>query len=319
MTHDPPARAFTRRRFLAATSGAMAAMSLPALGASSRTMLAATGVQLGWLTPELEKDFDGTLHKLAAIGYQDVELLGNFGRSTRRLLDSFNAAGLRCQSNLFPLEPGKPGLDAEISKQIDFAHALGLRYLVCMVPVPMGLPIDNPWDTDPKLLAAALDKLTLDDFKRQAALFNSIGARAKKAGLQFAYHNFNYEFRRIDGVLGYDQLLRSTDPDLVYMEMDCGWLASSGQDPARYLRKYPGRFPVLHVKDVNHHDPNTVFRLEPIEVGRGIVDWQQVLAAAAASGVKIGYVEYEPPAPLKRPLLESAKNCLDYLHTLAQR
>ena len=297
----------TRRRFLAATGAAALVTSVSSLG-TPRAKPAATGVQLEWLSPELDKDFDGTLHTLATFGYQHVELVGDYGRSAQQLLTSFNAAGLRCESKLCELEPGNVDSDS-VLRQIDFAHALGLKYLVCMVPVPMGV---RPQDR----YSAAVNKLTLDDFKRTAEIFNTIGTQTKKAGIQFAYHNFNYEFRSINGALGYDELLRSTESDLVKMELDCGWMKAGGQDPARYLREHPGRFPLLHVKDVKSHDTNTVFRLNPVEVGYGIMNWKEVFAAARTSGVRIGYVEYEPSPPLARPLLESAKLCIDYLRTV---
>jgi sugar phosphate isomerase/epimerase len=303
MNHLSP---LSRRRFLVATGAAAMVTSASSLAATSGAKPAATGTQLDWLSPELNKDFDGTLHTLARFGYQYVELVGDFGRSPRQLLNSFNAAGLRCESRLFDLQPGKDGLDADLARQIDFAHALGLKYLVGMMPAPMGV----------KRYSAEVNKLTLDDFKRIAELFNTIGAQTKKSGLQFAYHNFNYEFRSIDGVMGYDELLRLTDPELVKMELDCGWMKAGGQEPAKYLREHPGRFPLLHVKDVKDHDSNTVFRLEPVEVGYGIMDWAKVFAAARASGVRIGYVEYEPLPPLARPLLESAKLCIDYMRTV---
>jgi len=311
----------TRRRFLtgAGAAAAMTTLSYGAPVAATRMKFAVNGIQLGWLSPELTKDFDGTLRALASIGYRDIELLGDFGHSPRQLLHSLQAAGLRCSSNIFALwQPGSLDLPAEISRQLEFAHALRLKYLACMIAVPQGIPLDDSWKADPRSVAGAFANLTLDHFKRMADLLNRIGAQARKAGIQLAYHNLNYEFRRFDGQLGYDELLRSTDPELVKMEMDCGWVASSGEDPARYLREHPGRFPLIHVKDVKDHDPNTVLRLNPVEVGRGIVDWPRVLTAAQASGVKIGYVEYEPTR-LQRPLLESAKICFDYLRAVSRR
>jgi sugar phosphate isomerase/epimerase len=89
-------------------------------------------------------------------------------------------------------------------------------------------------------------------------------------------------------------------------------------DPVRYLRDYPDRFPLLHLKDVRVRDPNTVLRLDPIEVGSGIVNWDPLLAQAVASGVKKGYVEFEPKKPYRRPLLESANSCLDFLRLHAR-
>lgn len=308
-----PLSRLTRRQFLAAGGAtAVAAGILPPAKAID-TKFDTTGVQIAWLTPELEKDFDLVLQRLAEIGYRHVELLGNFGRSAPQLLKSLQNAGLKCESNLFWLHSTMTDFNAELAKQLDFAHALGLKYLVALMPLPLGIQFDNPWRTDPQRLNAALEKTTLDDYKCAAELFNVLGARARSAGIQFAYHNFNYEFRSIDGLCGYDELLRLTDADLVKMELDCGWMKAAGQNPAEYLRRYPERFPLLHLKDVKDRDPNTVFRLKPVEVGYGIMDWKEVLVAARESRAEQGYVEFEPPPPLSRPLLESAKLCFDYL------
>jgi sugar phosphate isomerase/epimerase len=316
MMQNPIFRAHTRRNFLGMATAALASTRIPSLRAAPRERLESTGIQLAWLTPDLETNFDGTLGALAAMGYTQVELLGGFGRSPRQLLASLKSAGLRCESALFWLQP-EPKLAADITKQIEFAHALGLKYLVCLSPLPPGVAVE---DSSAPALTAALDKLTLDDFKREAELFNRIGEQTKKAGIQFAYHNFNVEFRSFNGVLGYDELLRSTDPALVKMEMDIGWLTASGEDPARYLREHPGRFPLVHIKDVANHDPNHLLRLKPIEVGKGIVDWPKVMAAARAAGARIGYVEYEPePPPFERSLLASARLCLDYLQAQSER
>lgn len=325
---DHLSSAFTRRHFLAAAGASLAAIGVSGRAASPEIKQFAaspeikrltTSLTLAWLASVLEKDLDATLHKIAAIGYKQVEVFDGLHPNPKQLRELLNAAGLQCESSLFwrQFESLDSDLskdwskDSELSRQIDFAHALGLRYMVfAYVPFARGENL--------KTTIAATNKLTLDDYKREAQVFNKIGAQTKKAGIEFAYHNHNFEFRNFGGVLGYDELLRSSDPDLVKMEMDVGWVTAGGQDPARYLREYVGRFCTLHVKDVKVRDPNTVFRLEPAELGQGVVDWPNVLEAARTSGVKIGFVEYEPHEPLTRPLLESAKSCFDYLQTLVK-
>jgi sugar phosphate isomerase/epimerase len=302
----------TRRKFLAGTSIALLSAHSFVKGNphdSVASKLLVTGIQLQWLSPELEKDFDGTLGQIAAMGYKDVELADNFGRTPRELVASFNAARLRCESRHFWIEPGSNSIQAELAQQIEFAHAMGLRYLVAVAPIPVKLR-DN---LDAKAFTEALDRVTLDDYRRLAGLLNTLGVQTRAAGIQLAYHNFNTEFRRFDGVAAYDRLLQWTDPDLVKMEMDCGWLVAGGADPTRYLRDYPGRFRLLHIKDVRESDPNTVLRLKPVEVGGGIVSWAPLLTAARSAHVRVAYVEFEPEPPLARPLLESARMCLDYL------
>jgi hypothetical protein len=146
------------------------ARALPSIAAASGMKFAASGTLLGWLTPEFEKDFDGTLRTLASIGYRDVELSGgDFGRSPTQLLHSFRAAGLRCASTVFALQPETADLDSDVSKQIEFAQALSLKYLVTILPVPMGIiPLDKPWTTHPKRLAVAFSRLTRDDFRARS-------------------------------------------------------------------------------------------------------------------------------------------------------
>ena len=272
------------------------------------------GIQLEWLAPALKASFDGTLRRISEMGYRNVELLSDFGRTPRQLVSSLRGYGLQCVSRLFWAPRDFADSKNLLAQQIEFAEAMGLQYLVVLMPSPVPLA-DG---LNGSALADALARLTLEDYKRQAEFLNTLGAQTQKAGIQLAYHNFNAEFRLYDGKPAYDYLLDWTDASLVKMEMDCGWVASSGVDPARYLRDYPGRFPLLHLKDVRVRDPNTVLRLDPIEVGSGIVNWDPLLVQAAASGVKKAYVEFEPKKPYQRPLLESANDCLEFLRLRAR-
>jgi sugar phosphate isomerase/epimerase len=146
---------------------------------------------------------------------------------------------------------------------------------------------------------------------------NAIGEQCKKVGLQFAYHSLNLEFRTLEGVVPYDDLLRRTDPNLVQLEIDCYWLTRAGKDPVEYFKKYPGRIPLLHIKDLK---PGLAATTEPdagpgpfIEVGRGRIDWKRLFAAAPQGGVKHYYVEQDF---CDRPVLESLKISYDYLMSL---
>ena len=306
----------SRRRFIAA-------MSASFLGAHSRADRGQeqpavpdlfAGIQLEWLAPALKASFDGTLRKISEMGYRNVELLSDFGRTPRELVSSLRAHGLHCESRLFWAPRNDADSTGLLDQQIEFAQAMGLQYLVVLMasPVPLAEGVYGA------ALADALARLTLDDYKRQAEFLNMLGAQTQKAGIQLAYHNFNAEFHLYDGKPAYDYLLDWTDASLVKMELDCGWVASSGMGPVRYLRDYPGRFPLLHLKDVRVRDPNTVLRLDPIEVGSGIVNWNPLLSQAISSGVKKAYVEFEPKKPYERPLLESASRCLDFLRLHAR-
>ncbi len=312
--------AISRREFLVIAGAAMAATGTGLSLASMPANRLKNGVTLAWLAGDVMADLQGTLAKLANIGYKQVEAFDGLSQNPNKLRDLIGASGLQCESMLFwrQFESTRSDIstdfanDAELSRQIEFAHTLGVRYMVYAY-VPFGRGQDK------SSTIAATKKLTLDDYKREAEVFNKIGAQTQKAGLSFAYHNHNFEFRDFDGTLGYDELLRSSDPALVKMEMDVGWVVAAGQDPTRYFKQHPGRFCGLHVKDVKVRDPNLEFRLEPVEVGKGIINWRAVLAAAQKAGVRNGYVEYEAPEPPPRPGLESAKDCYEYLQTLTRQ
>jgi sugar phosphate isomerase/epimerase len=169
---------------------------------------------------------------------------------------------------------------------------------------------------------AQLSALTLDDFKKIAARCNEMGEQAKKAGLQFGYHNHNFEFKPLTGGgIGYDVILRETDPSLVKFELDCGWMVAAGHDPVVYLTKYPKRYHLLHIKDFQPTASPSVglddsVRPKPAELGRGHIDYKPIFAAAKNTEVELYYVEQEPPFTTT-PAMEAIKIDYDYLHAMA--
>jgi sugar phosphate isomerase/epimerase len=293
-------RTFLRQSSAAALAAGVASAWTPTSEAGAFGF--PVGLQLYTVKAELEKDFEGTLRAVARIGYRQVELPSYFGRTPKELRAALNAAGLTCQSGMFFIKSAAqtPNLLDDPQRCIDFAGALGLKYIV--TPILYSL---RPFET-----------LTLDDFRHSAELLNRIGEQIRKAGFQYAYHNHNIEFRKFGETTGYDELLRLTDPKLVTMELDCGWVAAAGQDPTRYLVEYPGRFSLLHVKDLKADTPNTAMKMTSVEVGNGIVDWRKVLDVAHDAGVKAGFVEQE--APFVRPALESARLSYEFLKRLGQ-
>ena len=137
----------------------------------------------------------------------------------------------------------------------------------------------NPW-IDDKV------RKQPDGFKRAAETFNRAGEATKKAGMQFAYHNHWFEYIPVNGELPYDTLLEESDPDLVKMELDLCWITLGGQDPVKYFDRYPGRFPLVHVKDLTSVPPITAAdkqnfgdsMKEMTEVGSGVIDWKRIFA-----------------------------------------
>ena len=190
------------------------------------------GLQLYSVRELLAKDFDGTLRKIKAAGYTEVEAAGYYDRTAADFRKAMDKAGLHCISTHHPLDV----LHAQLDELIEYGHELGLDYIIS----------PSAMHRDP----AAKGPLTLDDWRWSADELNRIGEKVKAAGMTFGYHNHDAEFDNEDGVVFYDELLRLTDPGLVVFEMDCGWVAAAGRDPVEYLRKSPERFPLLHVKDM---------------------------------------------------------------------
>jgi sugar phosphate isomerase/epimerase len=149
---------------------------------------------------------------------------------------------------------------------------------------------------------------TKDDLKRTAELFNQTGETAKKAGLQFAYHNHDFEFKQVGDVVLYDFMLANTNPELVKYEIDLYWVVAAGKDPVAYLEKYPNRFPLCHVKDMDKQD-----KTKNAEVGSGTIDYPGILKAAKANGMKHYLVEQET---FTRPAIESMRISYNYLAKL---
>ena len=255
------------------------------------------------------KDFEGTLKEVAAIGYQEVELYSIAGRKAAEVRRALEGAGLKCVSAHYPV----PALREGLAASIDYAKELGLRFIICPFP---GL-------ADPARLKAGgpsfTDSLTLDDWKWNADLFNKAGEAAKEAGLRFGYHNHHIEFREFGGVTAFDELLRRTEPDLVTIELDCGWVKVAGLDPAEFIARHESRVGLLHVKDVKAGPaPSTRFgpAVPFAEVGRGSIEWSRVFEAARKAGVRRYYVEQDTT---ERPPLEAIKISRDYLHDLKVR
>jgi len=295
--------AFSRREFLKAGAGGLATAVVFGAGLTSAGVLGlAPGLQLYTVMDELSKDFDGTLRKVAAIGYKEVEAAGYYDKSAAEFRKSIEGAGLSLPAGHHSLQELLQGLDAKIA----FAHELGLKYIVCSFPF-----VANPgrFHAD-KYYEEIRAGITLDDWKWNADQFNKVGEKVKKAGMQFAYHNHNLEFRKEKGIIAFDELLRLTDSKLVKMEMDIGWVASAGNDPAVYLEKYPNRFELLHVKDIRPGQPSTEGEgTGSTELGRGTINWKKVFAAVKRASIKHYFVEQEGPF-LNMPVMEAIK--VDY-------
>lgn len=280
----------TRRNFLA---GAAALAAAPAW-ANQKIQL---GIQLYTVRDDLAKDYEGTLKKLHAIGLRVVQanlvMAGKSAADQRKLYDSM---GFTWDS----IHASGPALRDTAQATIDQARAVGIKNITCSFPL---------YPADRAILMAGAP---LDDWKRNAATFNKIGALCKDAGMTFAFHNHSIEFKTIEGVPVYDTLLAYTDPSLVSMEMDIGWVRAGGADPAAYLTKYPKRFTALHIKDLTAQGiPNTNNKMNSAIIGTGVMDWKSTLAAARKAAVSRAYLEIEEPYnPSPLGMVEASFNYL---------
>jgi len=278
----------TRRHLLSLTLAA----SLPVAPGAAAPLGLPIGIQLYSVGGELTVDFEGTLVRLSAMGYREVEFAGFHGRSPSALRKILADAGLRCRSAHYGIDQLEKGLDREIA----FAGELGLFDMVIAMP-RVSMP------------------MTLETWKWHADFFNEAGAKIKQAGLQLAFHNHNLEFRKYGDVVALDALIAGTDPAFVKFQLDCGWAASAGADSAGYLAAYPGRFTSLHVKDIPKTlVANTDMRIETTAVGSGSIDWKPIFRAAGKAGITGYYVEVEPNGA--HAPLEAAKVSHDFLRAL---
>jgi sugar phosphate isomerase/epimerase len=315
MTH-----ATSRRTFLQLTASGVAAslLEIPTMNASPLNL--PVGLQLYTVGAEMDADPSGTLKAVAAAGYKTVELSPLSKTAPKDLKKAIDDAGLKNPSGHYML----PDLMSNLQEKIEQAHLFGQEFMTVTVPWVADPSRFNP---DPAMgqmgiFVAIISGLTLDDWKWNSEQFNKVGAEIKKAGLQLAYHNHNFEWKSYGGLTGYGEFLRLTDPSLVKLELDCGWATVAGQDPAAYLMKYPDRYALLHIKDFRKgftprteligKDPGAPV---PTELGRGAVDYRGIFAAAGKAKIRALFVEQEPPFT-EMPALEAIKVDYDYMKNL---
>jgi sugar phosphate isomerase/epimerase len=266
------------------------------------------GLQLYTVREDAAKDLPGTLKRIAAIGYREVELAGLPPRpaaEVRKLLEDCGLTAPSMHAGMFDLQTG-------LQQRIDYAKALGVQYVVCAFPWTADSRFRDAAGGSAHALAAGV---TLDDWKWNAQQLNRIGEVARRAGLRCGYHNHNMEFRTYDGVTAYDELLRLTEPELVTMELDIAWVVTAGVDPLHYLTKHASRISMLHVKEVRKNARTTLDRLDAqtTEVGGGQIDWKRLFGAMSAGSIRHYFVEQEN---FERPPLEAVKISFDYLREL---
>lgn len=250
-----------------ATGGPATAAAFGA-GAPGSRKLDRIGLQLYTVRDAAAKDLPGTLARVAEIGYRDVEFAGYHGRSPREISELLTRYGLRAPSTHIPVAE----LRGDWKKVLDDAKTIGHEYVTI------------PWLGDS-------ERATVATWKRTASLFNRGAFEAKGAGLKFAYHNHDFEFRTIGGVVPFDVLIAETDPTLVTFEMDIYWVVRAGRDPLEYLTRFPNRFSMFHAKDSGGPPKH-----EMVDVGKGVIDFKRILAEGKRVGVQHVFVEHDNPS-----------------------
>lgn len=259
-----------RRDFIQTSSAAaLGALAFPEF-LNAFKKVGQVGVQLYSVRDAISKDLMGTLTKVAQIGYDHVELAGYgdgkvYGKSPAEFKKILDDLGLKTFSSHLGLDI----LRGDWERAVADAKLLGQRYVVC-----------------PYLMEN--ERKNIDQYKKLCELLNKCGETAKKAGLQLAYHNHDFEFMTLDGQIPFDLMLKECDANLVKIEMDLYWTKKAGKDPLAYFKNNPGRIELWHVKDMDNTQQQFF-----TEVGNGTIDWKPIFKAGKKSGMKYFFVEQD--------------------------
>lgn len=298
----------SRRKFIK-TAGMLSAGAIiaPGLACKAKAESAKTdseaegkkeiGIQIYSLRDQIAVSLEKTMEGVANIGYTNIEAYGYenrkiLGKTPKEFKELLNSFGMSMPSIHSVTEvssgEGKQAILDAMKITVEDAKAAGAKYLVYAFLKPE-------------------ERKSMEDYKKHAELFNGFGELCKDSGLQFAYHNHDFEFIDFNGQMPYDYLLTNTDPDLVKMELDLYWITKAGQDPIEYFNKAPGRFELWHVKDMED-GPDKFFA----EVGHGTMNFKKIFEARKTAGMKLFFVEQDRS---RRDPLESIKMSYDYLNS----
>ena len=219
------------------------------------------GLQLYSLRDAMAEDFCGTVKKVAEMGYKGVEFAGYGGLKPAEMAALLKDNGLEAYGSHIG---GLPKTEAELDAEIEMALGAGYKYLVC------------PWQT----------MAVHDDALRFAEVLNETAAKLRPHGLRLGYHNHAHEFVVDGGEVLIDTVLANTDPD-IFAEFDVFWVAYAGYDPLRYIRKYAGRQPLMHLKELG---PD---RKANVEVGAGVLDFDAIIRLGREVGTEHFIIEQE--------------------------
>jgi len=270
-----------------AGTGASTTSAATRTGASGATSPDMIGLQLYTVRDQLQTDFDGTLAKIAQIGYKNMEFAGYYDRTPEQVRATLDRLQLVSTSSHI----GAPLMRQDAAAQIKSAKTIGQDYIT--------IPSYN-FGKD------------LAGWRKGVAEFNQWGAMCRDAGIKLAYHNHNFEFAPLEGTTGYEILQNEVDPKLLDFELDLYWARFADQDPLALFAKHPGRFAMWHVKDMVVTDDKK--GMSP--VGKGTIDFKSYFAHAQQSGLKHFFVEHDSAAQYPGGSLASVQASYQYLHQL---
>ena len=257
-----------------------------------KTFQGAIGLQLYSLRDQFKTDIPGTLDKVRGLGIKYVELAGTYGMPPAKFKEELDARGLKAVSGHFSYEQCRDHIDEVIAE----ARLFGLEYAGCA-----WIPHQDPFD----------EKTT----RQAAAVFNRAGEALSKAGFKFFYHTHGYEFVPYQNGTLLDLLMAETNPKYVHFQMDVYWVVNPGHDPVKLFEKYGKRFELMHLKDMKQGTPLSLTGhsdvTNNVALGKGVIDWPNVLRAAKAAGVKWYFIEDESPSALTQ-----IPDSIQYLKTL---
>jgi len=242
-------------------------------------------LQLYTVREETARDMPGTLRRISAVGYPAVEFAGFGGENAEDLSNILDDLGLRASGAHVPFDSWETDPEAVITDM----HTLGCAHAI--------LPIAPPDQHRDETAVASL-----------AGNLNRWGDLCRQEGVTFSYHNHDFEFAPLDGSTMWEVLVRETDPELVYFELDLYWVRYGGADPETLLRDVADRVSLVHVKDMASDDQRS-----DLPVGEGIMPWTSLLEAADAAEVEWYVAEQDNP----RDALEDVRTSLQHLQVLA--
>ncbi|HZH59413.1 MAG TPA: sugar phosphate isomerase/epimerase [Metabacillus sp.] len=236
-------------------------------------------VQLFTLRDECEQDFYGTLEKVAALGFNGVELAGYYGKEAKELKQTLDRLGLVAVSSHVPLEQ----MEKNLENELEYLKTLNCKNIVC------------PYLVEERR----------DEYEQLAKTLNKVGERSSQEGIALSYHNHDFELEKRDGRSHLERLFDETNPEYVKAELDVYWLTLAGENPVDWMEKYTGRMPLIHLKDMTIDSEKTF-----AELGTGGVNLEAILHKLDEAKVEWMVVEQDR---CKRSPIESIEISINYL------